>query len=78
MAERFAKLWAEQGVASYCMHPGWAETDGVKNAMPGFFNTFQNKFRDTYMGIDTVVWLALQVRGACCAPGARGPRPAFG
>jgi hypothetical protein len=63
MTERFAQLWGDKGVGVYSMHPGWAETDGVRNAMPGFFNTFKNKFRDTYMGVDTVVWLALQVGG---------------
>jgi dehydrogenase/reductase SDR family protein 12 len=45
-------------VRSYCMHPGWASTDGVKNAMPQFFDFTQQRLRTPAQGADTVIYLA--------------------
>lgn len=45
------------------MHPGWAETEGVKTSIPGFYETFKSKFRTQEEGADTVVWLASMVSG---------------
>lgn len=41
------------------MHPGWADTEGVKKSIPGFHKTFENKLRTVQQGMDTVIWLAL-------------------
>lgn len=63
LAERWAARWAARGgaaVAAYSMHPGWAETEGVKTSIPGFYNAFKGKLRDLAQGADTVVWLCLQ------------------
>ncbi|XRB18480.1 dehydrogenase/reductase SDR family member 12 [Pseudoscourfieldia marina] len=40
------------------MHPGWAETPGVQNALPSFSAQMQGKLRTPEQGADTVVWLA--------------------
>lgn len=42
------------------MHPGWAETAAVKQAMPDFHKKMEGKWRSPEQGADTIVWLALQ------------------
>jgi dehydrogenase/reductase SDR family protein 12 len=37
-------------VGFFSMHPGWAETPGVKTQIPGFYDTFKNKFRTSEQG----------------------------
>ncbi|XP_067948332.1 dehydrogenase/reductase SDR family member 12-like [Watersipora subatra] len=41
------------------MHPGWADTTGVKEAMPAFYRAMKSTLRSPVQGADTVVWLAL-------------------
>lgn len=78
LAERFAKAWKDTGVGVYSMHPGWTETPGLLQAMPGFSNNMKSRFRDLQQGADTIVWLALQDQDKL-EPGAfyldRAPRP---
>lgn len=59
LAERLAEDWKDSGITCCSMHPGWAETEGVKSSIPGFYNTFKDKFRNLEQGADTVVWLAV-------------------
>ena len=40
------------------MHPGWAETPGVKTAMPKFYEKVNDILRTIDEGADTIVWLA--------------------
>jgi dehydrogenase/reductase SDR family protein 12 len=42
------------------MHPGWADTEGVRTSIPGFHAAFKAKLRDAGQGVDTIVWLALE------------------
>jgi len=42
----------------YVMHPGWADTDGVKRAMPRFRKILKSILRDAESGADTALWLA--------------------
>lgn len=55
-------------VAVYSLHPGWADTTGVQNALPVFRRLTAPLLRDAASGADTSVWLA------ACAP----PLPASG
>lgn len=54
--------WAEQqqthGIRVNAMHPGWADTPGVQEALPGFRRRLARHLRDSRMGADTMVWLA--------------------
>ena len=50
------------GVGVFSMHPGWADTEGVRTSIPGFHKAFQDKLRSPEEGVDTIVWLALEVR----------------
>jgi NAD(P)-dependent dehydrogenase (short-subunit alcohol dehydrogenase family) len=49
----------EGGVAVHCMHPGWADTPGVQNSIPGFWRLTQAILRTPEEGADTVVWLSV-------------------
>jgi dehydrogenase/reductase SDR family protein 12 len=49
------------GVSFYSMHPGWSDTEGVRSSIPGFHAAFKDKLRDTQQGVDTILWLALEV-----------------
>ena len=39
------------------MHPGWVNTSGVRDAIPGFFNFTKNRLRNPTQGADTAIWL---------------------
>jgi hypothetical protein len=64
-----SELWAEQlataGVCVSSMHPGWADTPGVKSSIPGFHRAMQRVLRTPREGADTILWLA-------CCPGLEG------
>jgi dehydrogenase/reductase SDR family protein 12 len=47
-----------RGIAFYVMHPGWADTDGVKRSLPRFRKILRPILRDAASGADTVLWLA--------------------
>lgn len=56
------KLWARQlagtGVTVNATHPGWVDTPGVKDSLPGFYRLTRKLLRDVEQGTDTVMWLA--------------------
>jgi len=56
------ELWAEElsgsGVVVNAMHPGWADTPGVRNSLPGFYRLTRPVLRTPEQGADTIVWLA--------------------
>lgn len=45
-------------VISVSMHPGWADTAGVRTALPRFHRLTRRWLRTPDQGADTVVWLA--------------------
>ena len=45
-------------VAFHSMHPGWADTAGVQDALPRFRRITQPILRTAHEGADTIVWLA--------------------
>ncbi len=53
--------WAERldgsGVVVHSMHPGWADTKGVRNWMPVFRAVTRPIIRDADEGADTIVWM---------------------
>lgn len=58
-----AELWAEKGLNSeitvHSMHPGWADTPGVEQSMPAFWDKMKNRLRSPEQGADTIIWLAI-------------------
>ena len=53
-----AERWAAQHISVYCMHPGWADTPGVADALPVFRIVTGPLLRSPEEGADTAVWLA--------------------
>jgi len=77
------KYWHEKhgakGLRFYVMHPGWADTAGVKRSMPRFRKTLKSVLRTELQGGDTAIWLAAN-RPTSAGPEAfwfdRAPRDA--
>lgn len=57
-----AGLWADRlrsdHVAVHSMHPGWADTPGVRRSLPTFRRVVGPLLRTPAEGADTIVWLA--------------------
>lgn len=58
LTELWADQWAEDNIVVNSMHPGWADTPGVQNALPGFRRVTKKVLRTPDQGADTVIWLA--------------------
>jgi dehydrogenase/reductase SDR family protein 12 len=56
------EMWAERfghlGIHFHALHPGWADTPGVDDALPGFSKVMGPLLRTAGQGADTMVWLA--------------------
>lgn len=56
------KMWADQlagtGVTVNATHPGWVDTPGLKESLPGFYRVMRRAMRTPEQGSDTIVWLA--------------------
>jgi dehydrogenase/reductase SDR family member 12 len=46
------------GITFHAMHPGWADTPGIRGSLPGFAKVMDPVLRTPGQGADTVVWLA--------------------
>lgn len=57
LAEAWARELEPQGVAVHSMHPGWADTPGVRESLPGFRSVTGPLLRSPEEGADTIVWL---------------------
>ena len=55
------QLWAQRlaglGVSVHAMHPGWADTPGITDSLPGFAKFVGPILRSAAEGADTAVWL---------------------
>lgn len=62
------ELWAERfrgdGIVVHSMHPGWADTQGVRVSLPNFHRITSRLLRDADEGADTIVWLATSAEAA--------------
>ena len=60
--------WSNQlkgtGVTVNAMHPGWADTPGVRESLPGFYKLTRPVLRTPEQGADTIVWLAASPEAA--------------
>lgn len=52
-----ARRLEPDGVAVYAMHPGWADTPGLSQSLPGFHRMMAPLLRTPDQAADTVVWL---------------------
>ena len=46
------------GISFHAMHPGWADTPGIRHSLPGFAHALGPILRTADQGADTAVWLA--------------------
>jgi len=57
------EMWAQhhpsRDVVFHAMHPGWADTPGVRDSLPTFRKVVGPLLRSPQQGADTMVWLAL-------------------
>ncbi len=57
------EMWAQKhptcDVVFHAMHPGWADTPGVRDSLPTFRKIVGPLLRSPLQGADTMVWLAL-------------------
>jgi NAD(P)-dependent dehydrogenase (short-subunit alcohol dehydrogenase family) len=56
--EMLAERFGDRGVSFQAMHPGWADTPGVEEALPTFRKIVGPFLRTADQGADTLVWLA--------------------
>ena len=59
LTQEWAQRWAHDGISVNAMHPGWADTPGVVDALPGFYRLTSGVLRTPQEGADTIVWLAV-------------------
>jgi NAD(P)-dependent dehydrogenase (short-subunit alcohol dehydrogenase family) len=57
MAPLLADRWSADGITVATMHPGWADTPGVRESLPTFRRITRPVLRDDAQGADTTVWL---------------------
>jgi len=67
------EMWADRvdptRVVFHAMHPGWADTPGVRNSLPRFHRTLSPVLRSAADAADTVLWLLSSEKGAASSGG---------
>jgi dehydrogenase/reductase SDR family member 12 len=58
LAEEWTRHLLDTGIVVNAMHPGWADTPGLRTALPGFTRIVGSLLRTSTEGADTIVWLA--------------------
>lgn len=58
LSQLLAERLRDHGVVSHAMHPGWVDTPGLAEGLPGFRRVMGPLLRDPEAGADTIVWLA--------------------
>jgi dehydrogenase/reductase SDR family protein 12 len=58
LAEEWTRHLLGTGVTVNAMHPGWADTRAIREALPGFSRIVGPLLRTPEEGADTIVWLA--------------------
>ena len=56
--EMWADRFGDRDLHFHSLHPGWADTPGVDDALPGFAKIMGPLLRTPEQGADTLVWLA--------------------
>jgi NAD(P)-dependent dehydrogenase (short-subunit alcohol dehydrogenase family) len=57
MLPLLADRWSSDAITAAAMHPGWADTPGVRESLPRFRTLTRPVLRDDAQGADTSVWL---------------------
>jgi dehydrogenase/reductase SDR family member 12 len=77
--EMWADRFAETNVVFHAVHPGWADTPGVRTSLPTFRRLTGPLLRTAEQGADTLVWLGADDGAPLASSGLfwldRRPRP---
>jgi dehydrogenase/reductase SDR family member 12 len=65
ITELLAERLRGRGVVVHAMHPGWADTEGVRRSMPTFETAIRPIIRTAEEGADTIVWLGAAPEPLC-------------
>lgn len=57
LTQEWARRFPDSGVTFHSMHPGWADTPGVRTSLPTFHRVTGPFLRTAEQGADTIVWL---------------------
>ncbi len=60
LVREWARRLGSPGLRFVSMHPGWADTPGLAEALPAFHDLMRPLLRTQGEGVDTLVWLAAQ------------------
>lgn len=58
LVEEWTRRLGGAGVTINAMHPGWSDTKGLRDALPGFSRALSPILRTPEQGADTIAWLA--------------------
>ena len=78
LVREWARRLRGTGVTINAMHPGWADTPGLAETLPGFYRAIRPVLRSPAEGVDTIAWLAADPAGAATSGSLyldRRPRP---
>ena len=64
LTEEWARRYSDSGVSFFSMHPGWADTPGVRTSLPTFHRITGPFLRTPEQGADTIVWLGANPQAA--------------
>ncbi len=78
LIREWSRRIGDRGVRFNAMHPGWADTPGLSEMLPGFYRLMSPVLRTPAEGVDTLVWLVAEADAG--SPGGRlyldrRPRP---
>jgi NAD(P)-dependent dehydrogenase (short-subunit alcohol dehydrogenase family) len=58
LMREWARRLRTEGISFMAMHPGWADTPGLAEALPGFHRLMRPLLRTPAEGAETIAWLA--------------------
>jgi dehydrogenase/reductase SDR family protein 12 len=58
LMHEWVRRFGASGIAFHAMHPGWADTPGIRSGLPGFSKVMGPILRSPDAGADTAVWLS--------------------
>ncbi|KZX58750.1 short-chain dehydrogenase [Halioglobus sp. HI00S01] len=64
VTQHWAEEWVEDGITVNAMHPGWADTPGVRDSLPRFHRLTRRILRTPEEGADTIIWQAVAPEAA--------------